>query len=80
MRSVGKKAGQKSIAELTPKSQQILSKLVSSPLSTPAPTVATATATPNLNNLIAGSGQRQRQRQPAIKIQDLVRRLNKQNK
>jgi len=70
VRSIGQKAGQKAIAKLTPKSQQILSKLVSSPLSTPAPTVATA----NLNNLIAGSGQ------PAMEIQDLVRRLNKQNK
>ena len=83
-RSVGQNAGQKAIAKLTPKSQQILSKLVSSPLSTPAPTVATAT--PNLNNLIAGSGQRQQQlrgpqdRLPMIKIQDLVRRLKKQNK
>jgi len=70
-RSVGQLAGQKSIAKLTQKSQQILSKLVST-------TSATTVATPNLNNLIAGSGQRQRQ--PAIKIQDLVRQLNKQNK
>jgi len=63
-RSVGQKAGQKAIAKLTPKSQQILSKLVATP----------QMSTPNLNNLIAGSGQ------PVIKIQDLVRRLNKQNK
>jgi len=69
------KAGQKAIdfasSKLTPKSQQILSKLVSStpPL---APQGATPQktqqlTTPNLNNLIAGSGQR------AIKIQDLVK-------
>jgi len=73
-RSAGQKAGQKAIdfasSKLTPKSQQILSKLVSStpPL---APQGSQQVATPNLNNLIAGSGQR------AIKIQDLVRRLNK---
>jgi len=73
-RSAGQKAGQKAIAfaslKLTPKSQQILSKLVSStpPL---APQKAQQVTTPNLNNLIAGSGQR------AFKIQGLVRRLNK---
>jgi len=77
-RSAGQKAGQKAIdftsSKLTPKSQQILSKLVSS---TPPLTPQGATpqkvqqVTPTLNNLIAGSGQR------AIKIQDLVRRLNK---
>jgi len=77
--SAGQKAGQKAIvfasSKLTPKSQQILSKLVSSTLPL-APQGATPQkvqqVTPNLNNLIAGSGQR------AIKIQDLVRRLNKQ--
>jgi len=31
VRSVGQKAGQKAIAKLTPKSQQILSKLVATP-------------------------------------------------
>jgi len=77
-RSAGQKAGQKAIdfasSELTPKSQQILSKIVSS---TPALTPQGATpqkaqrVTTNLNNLIAGSGQ------PAIKIQDLVRWLNR---
>jgi len=78
-RSAGQKAGQKAIdfarSKLTPKSQQILTKLVSS-----TPALAPQGATPqkaqevttNLNNLIAGSGQ------SAIKIQDLVRRLNKQ--
>ena len=79
-RSAGQKAGQKAIdfasSKLTPKSQQILSKLVSStpPLApqgaTPQKALAQVT-TPNLNNLIAGSGKR------AIEIQDLVRRLNK---
>jgi len=77
-RSAGQKAGQKAIdfasSKLTPKSQQILSKLVSS-APPPAPQGATPQkaqqVTTNLNNLIAGSGQR------AIKIQDLVRRLNK---
>jgi len=76
--SAGQKAGQKAIdfasSKLTPKSQQIISKLVSS-----APPFAPQGATPpkaqqvttNFNNLIAGSRQR------AIKIQDLVRRLNK---
>jgi len=71
-RSAGQKAGQKAIdfasSKLTPKSQQILSKLVSS-----TPPLAPQGATPqkaqqvttNLNNLIAGSGQR------AIKIQTL---------
>jgi len=78
-RGARQKAGQKAVdfasSKLTPKSQQILSKLVSS-----APPLASQAATPqgsqqvttNLNNLIAGSGQR------AIKIQDLVKRLNKQ--
>jgi len=77
-RSARQKAGQKASdfasSKLTPKSQQILSKLVSS-----TPPLAPQGATPqkaqqvttNLNNLIAGSGQR------VIKIQDLVRRLNK---
>jgi len=77
-RSAGQKAGQKAIdfasSKLIPKSQQILSKLVSStPLLAPqgaTPQKAQQVTTPNLNNLIAGSGQR------AIKIQDLVRRLN----
>ena len=73
-RSAGQKAGQKAIdfasSKLTPKSQQILSKLVSStpPL---APQGSKQATTPNINNLIAGSGER------AIKMQDLVRRLNK---
>jgi len=86
-RSAGQKAGQNAIdfasSKLTPKSQQILSKLVSStpPLAPQEATPQKAQqvtpqkaqqVTPNLNNLIAGSGQR------AIKIQDLVRRLNKQ--
>jgi len=78
-RSAGQKAGQKSIdfacSKLTPKSQQILSKLVSSipPLAPQGTTPQKAQqVTTNLNNLIAGSGHR------AIKIQDLVRRLNKQ--
>jgi len=78
-RSAGQKAGQKAIdfvsSKLTPKSQQILSKLVSS-----APPLAPQRATPqkaqqvttNLNNLITGLGQH------AIKIQDLVKRMNKQ--
>jgi len=76
--SAGQKAGQKTIdfvsSKLTPKSQQILSKLVSStpPLAPQGATPQkTQQVTPNLNNLIAGS------RQCAIKIQDLVRRLNK---
>ena len=72
-RSAGQKVVQKAIAKLTPKSQQILSKLVAtSQGATPPTTTATkgSTATANLNNLIAGSGQ------SAIKIQDLVRRLN----
>jgi len=77
-RNAGQKAGQKAIdiasSKLTPKSQQILSKLLSS-TSPPAPQGATSQktqqVTPSLNNLIAGSGQR------AIKIQDFVRRLNK---
>jgi len=79
-RSARQKAGQKAIdfasSQLTPKSQQILSKLVSStpPLAPQGatPQKAQQLTTPNLNNLIAGSGQR------AIKIQDLVKRLNKQ--
>jgi len=71
-RSVGQKAGQKAVAKLTPKSQQILSKLVL-PQGTSQARITPAT-TPNLKNFMAGSGQ------PAIKIQDLVRRLNKQNK
>jgi len=80
-RSAWQKAGQNPIdfasSKLTPKSQQILSKLVSStpPFApqgaTPQKTLPQVTA-PRLNILIAGSGQR------AIKIQDLVRRLNKQ--
>jgi len=77
-RSAGQKAGQKAIdfvsSKLTPKVQQILSKFVSStpPLAPQGATPQKAQqATTNLNNLIAGSGQR------AIKIQDLVRRLNK---
>jgi len=72
-RSSGQKAGQKAIdfasSKLTPKSQQILSKLVSSAPSL-APQGSQQVTTPNLNNLIAGSGQR------TIKIQELVRRLN----
>jgi len=79
-RSAGQKAGQKAIdfasSKLTPKSQQILSKLASStpPLAPQGATFQKAqqVTTPNLNSLIAGSGQR------AIKIQDLVKRLNKQ--
>jgi len=78
-RSAGQKAGQKAIdfasSKLTPKSQPILSKLVSStpPLAPQGATLQKAQqVTPNLNNLIAGSGQR------AIKIQDLVKRLSKQ--
>jgi len=70
-RSAGQKAGQKAIdfasSKLTPKSQQILSKLVSEG-ATPQKAQQVTT---NLNNLIAGLGQ------SAIKIQDLVRRLNK---
>jgi len=77
-RSAVQKAGQKAIdfasSKLTPKSHQILSKLVSS-----TPPLASQGATPqkaqqvttNFNNLIAGSWQ------CAIKIQDLVRRLNR---
>ena len=78
-RSAGQKAGQKAIdfasSKLTPKSQQILSNLVSSESSLApqgsTPQKAQQVTTQNLNNLIAGSGQR------AIKIQDLVRLLNK---
>jgi len=76
--SAGQKAGQKAIdfasSKLTPKSQQILSKLVFStpPLASQASTPQKAQqVTPNLNNLTGGSGQRM------IKIQDLVRRSNK---
>jgi len=76
--NIARSAGQKAIdfasSKLTPKSQQILSKLVSStpPLAPQGATPQKAQqVTPNLNNLIAGSGQR------AIKIHDLVRRLNK---
>ena len=66
-RSAGQKVGQKAIdfgsSKLTPKSHQILSKLVSS--TPPAPQGATPQkeqqVTPNLNNLIAGSGQRANQ-------------------
>jgi len=68
--NIAKSAGQKAIefasSKLIPKSQQILSKLVTHQGTSQAPT------TPNLNNLIAGSGSVK-----AIKIQDLVRRLNK---
>jgi len=79
-RSAGQKAGQKDIdfasSKSTPKSQQILSKLMSStPLLAPqgaTPQKTQQLTTPNLNNLIAGSGQR------AINIQDLVKPLNKQ--
>jgi len=77
--SAEQKAGQKAIdfasSKLTPKSQQILSKLVSStPLLAPqgATPQKAQQVTPNLNNLIAGSGQR------AIKIKDHVKRINKQ--
>jgi len=60
VRSAGQKVGQKAIdvasSNLTPKSQQILSKLVSQGATRQATaTVPTATATPNLNNLIAVS-------------------------
>jgi len=77
-RSAGQKARQKATdfasSKLNPKSQQILSKLVSStPLLAPqgATPQKEQQVTPNLNKLIAGTGQR------TIKIQDLVRRLNK---
>jgi len=77
-RSAGQKVEQQAIdfasSKLTPKLQQILSKRVSStpPLVPQGATPQKAQqVTTNLNNLIAGSGQR------AIKIQDLVRRLNK---
>ena len=74
-RSAWQKAGQKAIdfasSNLTPKSQQILSKLVSSTPQAATPQGAQQMTTPNLKNFIVGSGQR------AIKIQDLVRRLNK---
>jgi len=75
---LGKKAGQKAIdfarSKLTPKSQQILSRLVpSAPPLAPQATMPQGSqqVTTNLNYLTAGSGQR------AIKIQDLVRPLNK---
>ena len=72
-RSAGQKAGQKAIdfasSKLSPKSKQILSKLVSSTL--PLAPQKAQQAAPNLNNLTAGSGQR------VIKIQDLVKWLNK---
>jgi len=75
-RNVGRTAGQKAIdfasSKLTPKSQKILTKLVSSAPQKVSPQGPQQMTTSNLNNLIAGSGQR------AIKIQDLVRRLNKQ--
>jgi len=76
-RSAGQKAGQKAIefasSKLTPKSQQILSKLFALQGTSQAPT------TPNLNNSIAGSEQPRGPRDPlrAIKIEDLVRRLHK---
>jgi len=74
-RSAGQKAGQKAIdfasSKLTPKSQQLLSKLVSSTPQAATPQGAQQMTTPNVNNLIAGSGQH------TIKIQDFVRRLNK---
>ena len=70
-RSAGRKAGQNAIdfasSKLTPKSQQILSKLLSSSTPPLASQKTQQVTTLNLNNLIAGSGQR------AIKIQDLVR-------
>ena len=63
-RSAGQKVGQKAIdfasSKLAPKSQQILSKLVSSrpPLAPQGATPRKAQqVTTNLNNLIAGSGQ-----------------------
>ena len=65
VRSAGQKAGQKAIdfasSKLTPKSQQILSKRVSSthPLAPQGATPQKAlpqVTTPNLNNLIPGSG------------------------
>jgi len=73
-RSAGQKTGQKAIdfasSKLIPKSQQISSKIVSS--TPPLAPQGAQQVTPNLNNLIAGSGQR------AIKMQDIVRRLNNQ--
>jgi len=80
-RGAGQKAGQKPIdfssSKLTPKSQQILSKLFSSASQGATPQAATPqrsqkVTTPNLNNLIAGWGLH------AIKIQDFAKRLNKQ--
>jgi len=75
-RSAGQKAGQKAFdfasSKLTPKSQQIVSKFVSStpPLEPQGATPQKAQqVTTNMNNLIVGSGQR------AVKIQDLARRL-----
>ena len=77
--SARQKAGQKAIdfasSKMTTKSQQILSKFLSSipPLAPQGATSQKAQqVAKNLNNLIAGSGQR------AIKIQDLVKRMNKQ--
>jgi len=64
--NIARNARQKSIefesAKLIPKSQQILSSA--------SQMASSQVTTPNLNNLIAGSGQW------AIKSQDLVRRLN----
>ena len=77
-KSAGRTARQKAVdvaSKLTPKSQAISSKLVSSQPQGTAPQVAQSRSTLNLNNLIAGSGERKRQR--AIKIQDLVSGLNK---
>jgi len=60
-RSAGQKVGQKAYdfasSKLTPKSQQILSKLVSSTPQAATPQEAQQMTTPDLNNLIAGSGQ-----------------------
>jgi len=73
--NIARSARQKAIdfasSKLTPKSQQILSRLVCSTPQAATPQGPQQVTTRNLNNLIAGSGQR------AIKIQDLVRRLNK---
>jgi len=71
-KSAGQKAGQKAIelvsSKLTPKSQQILSKLATPQVATTVPSTPSLT---NLNNLIVGTGSVK-----AIKILDLVRRLN----
>jgi len=77
-RGTRQNAGQKAIdfasSKLTPKSQQSLSKYVSSapPLAPQGskPQGPQQGTTPNVNNLIAGPGQR------AIKTQELVKRLN----